>query len=100
MYALILDNKIVDVSETKFGVSESLSWIDCPDNCKAGEWTLVNGVPTAPPPAPEKTYSQKRMISYLPIRDQLDMLYWDKVNSTDNWQDAIAKVKSDNPKPE
>ncbi len=36
---------------------------------------------------------------YPPIKDQLDMLYWDKINSTDNWQDAIAKVKSDNPKP-
>jgi len=37
---------------------------------------------------------------YPPIKDQLDILYWDKVNGTDNWQDVIAKVKSDNPKPE
>jgi len=26
------------------------------------------------------------------------MQYWDKVNGTTNWEDAIAKVKSDNPK--
>ena len=45
-----------------------------------------------------KKYQQDR--EYPEIKDQLDMLYWDKVNSTDNWQDAIAKVKSDNPKPE
>ncbi len=27
-----------------------------------------------------------------------DMQYWDKVNGTTNWEDAIAKVKLDNPK--
>ena len=29
----------------------------------------------------------------------LDMQYWDKVNGTTNWEDAIAKTKSDIPKP-
>jgi len=28
----------------------------------------------------------------------LNMQYWDKVNGTTNWEDAIAKVKSDIPK--
>ncbi len=41
-------------------------------------------------------YQQKR--KYPSIQDQLDMQYWDKVNSTTTWQTAIAKVKSDNPK--
>ena len=36
---------------------------------------------------------------YPSIQEQLDMQYWDKVNGTTNWQDAIAKVKSDTPKP-
>ncbi len=39
-----------------------------------------------------------RSLAYPSIQDQLDMQYWDKVNSTTTWQDAIAKVKSDNPK--
>ena len=43
-------------------------------------------------------YQRDRAESYPSIQDQLDMQYWDKVNSTTNWQDAIAKVKSDNPK--
>ena len=43
-------------------------------------------------------YQRDREISYPSIKDQLDMQYWDKVNSTTTWQDAIAKVKSDNPK--
>ena len=45
-----------------------------------------------------KKYQRNREIAYPSIQDQLDMQYWDKVNSTTNWQDAIAKVKSDNPK--
>tara|TARA_R100000781_G_scaffold66968_1_gene42278 strand:- start:2055 stop:2357 length:303 start_codon:yes stop_codon:yes gene_type:complete len=43
-------------------------------------------------------YQRDREIAYPSIKDQLDMQYWDKVNSTTTWQDAIAKVKSDNPK--
>ena len=37
--------------------------------------------------------------SYPSIGDQLDMQYWDQVNGTTKWKEAIAKVKSDNPKP-
>ena len=35
---------------------------------------------------------------YPSIQEQLDMQYWDKVNGTTNWEDAIAKVKADTPK--
>ena len=45
-----------------------------------------------------KKYQRDREDSYPSIQDQLDMQYWDKVNSTTTWQTAIAKVKSDNPK--
>ena len=43
-------------------------------------------------------YSRKREEVYPSIQDQLDMQYWDGVNGTTTWKDAIAKVKSDNPK--
>jgi uncharacterized protein with ATP-grasp and redox domains len=43
-------------------------------------------------------YQRDRAIAYPSIQDQLDMQYWDKINSTTTWQTAIAKVKSDNPK--
>ena len=36
---------------------------------------------------------------YPSIGDQLDMQYWDQVNGTTTWKDAIAKVKADHPKP-
>ena len=43
-------------------------------------------------------YQRDRATAYPSIQEQLDMQYWDKVNGTTNWEDAIAKVKSDNPK--
>ena len=43
-------------------------------------------------------YKLKREDSYPSIQDQLDMQYWDSVNGTTTWKDAIAKIKSDNPK--
>ena len=44
-------------------------------------------------------YQRDRAEAYASIQDQLDMQYWDKVNGTTTWQDSIAKVKADNPKP-
>ena len=43
-------------------------------------------------------YQRDRATVYPSIQEQLDMQYWDKVNGTTNWEDAIAKVKSDIPK--
>ncbi len=37
---------------------------------------------------------------YPQIQEQLDMIYWDKKNNTKKWEEAIDKVKADNPKPE
>ena len=44
-------------------------------------------------------YKTDRATAYPSIQDQLDMQYWDKKNGTTTWVDAVAKVKSDNPKP-
>ena len=43
-------------------------------------------------------YSRNRATVYPSIEDQMDMQYWDNVNGTTTWKDAIAKVKADNPK--
>ena len=45
-------------------------------------------------------YIQARQEAYGSIANQLDMQYWDAVNDTTTWKDHVAKVKSDNPKPE
>ena len=44
-------------------------------------------------------YQRDRAAAYPDIADQLDMQYWDKKNGTTTWVDAVAKVKSDIPKP-
>ena len=45
------------------------------------------------------SYQYDRSQAYPSIKEQLDMQYWDSVNGTTTWKDAIAKVKSDIPKP-
>ena len=44
-------------------------------------------------------YIKARQEAYPSVGDQLDMQYHDAVDGTTTWKDAIAKVKSDNPKP-
>ena len=43
-------------------------------------------------------YQRNRSLAYPSIQEQLDMQYWDSVNGTTTWADAIAKVKADYPK--
>jgi hypothetical protein len=44
-------------------------------------------------------YALDRRASYPSIQDQLDMQYWDSVNGTTTWKDAIEAVKTEHPKP-
>ena len=44
-------------------------------------------------------YQRSRAVAYPSIQDQLDMQYHDTVDGTTTWKDALATVKSDNPKP-
>jgi len=43
-------------------------------------------------------YKAKRAEEYPTIREQLDLLYWDKINGTDLWKDKISSIKENNPK--
>ena len=36
---------------------------------------------------------------YLPIQEQLDLMYWDQINGTTKWKDHITAVKTKYPKP-
>lgn len=44
-------------------------------------------------------YIQKRLDEYPTIEEQLDMIYWDKVNVTNVWKAKIDEVKAKFPKP-
>ena len=45
-----------------------------------------------------KQYQRDRAKAYPSIKEQLDMQYWDKINNTDNWEQAINAVKAQYPK--
>ena len=38
-------------------------------------------------------YQRKRAADYPTIQDQLDMQYWDSINGTTTWKDAIKTTK-------
>jgi hypothetical protein len=44
-------------------------------------------------------YQRDRAPEYPTMQEQLDMQYWDAVNGTTTWQDAINAVKAKYPKP-
>lgn len=43
-------------------------------------------------------YKYARASAYPSIQEQLDMQYWDAINGTTTWQDAINAVKTAHPK--
>jgi hypothetical protein len=45
------------------------------------------------------TYKYQRMAEYPSIQEQMDMQYWDAINGTTTWQDAINAVKQKYQKP-
>jgi hypothetical protein len=45
------------------------------------------------------SYKSKRKAAYPSQEEQFDMQYWDSINGTTTWKDAITKVKTNNPKP-
>ncbi len=45
-----------------------------------------------------KQYQRNRAKAYPSIQEQLDMQYWDKINGTNTWEQAINAVKLEYPK--
>ena len=60
-----------------------------------GEWYVKGTSPTAA----TETYAEKRRKEYPSVEDQLDMIYWDKINHSDNWAENISAIKAKYPKP-
>jgi hypothetical protein len=45
-----------------------------------------------------KKYQRDRALAYPSIQEQLDLQYWDKINNTTKWEEAINAVKNKYPK--
>jgi hypothetical protein len=43
-------------------------------------------------------YKYQRVAEYPSIQEQMDMQYWDAINGTTTWQDAINATKTKYPK--
>jgi len=46
----------------------------------------------------EPDYATLRSQEYPSREDQLDMMYWDKINGTTTWEDTIQAIKAKYPK--
>ena len=49
-------------------------------------------------PIIQPSYAEKRAAEYPPITEQLDMIYWDKINGTNLWCEKITAIKAKYPK--
>lgn len=50
------------------------------------------------PKATASNYVAMRVAEYPTITEQLDMIYWDKINGTNVWCDTITAIKEKYPK--
>ena len=65
----------------------------------ANEQVVAYDLATAESLVAANAYQELRSLAYPSMQDQLDMQYWDGVNGTTTWQDAITAVKEEYPKP-
>ena len=97
-YAVISNDETKQVSvsigtDTEFYQSIGMQEMDV-EQAYDGNWYLIGYAPQKPEP----TYTEKRLSEYPSFGDQLDMIYWDKVNNTNLWQEKIAEIKAKYPK--
>ena len=77
----------------------SIRWNDLKGDTKPDQSTIDTKIAELKTAYNNNEYQRKRHVAYPNIREQLDLLYWDQVNGTSKFKEAIAKVKADNPKP-
>jgi hypothetical protein len=88
--------KATEVKPPSFTDKQTCKFID-------DKWVVAD-IPEPEPEIPKEytdyvpTYADKRALAYPPWQEQMDQQYWDSINGTTTWKDAIAKVKADYPK--
>lgn len=97
MFYKLSENNLIECCTTDEKIAKSLGLIETTKEIITGfDGKLY--FKGKEPKMPEPTYSEKRQKEYPPINEQLDMIYWDKVNNTNVWQSKIAEIKSKFPK--
>jgi hypothetical protein len=71
----------------------NIEWIEATAPISVSEiQTKINEIKQA------EAHIYPRAKAYPSIQEQLDLQYWDKVNGTDTWEQAINAVKAQYPK--
>ncbi len=78
---------------------EGLDWLSGNDKPKPTQAELEAECDRLQAEWVAKQYQRDRAKAYPSIADQMDMQYWDKINGTTTWADAIQAVKDKYPKP-
>ena len=97
-YAKIIDEETKDCevglgTNTTFYKSIGMTEMDV-EQAYNGNWYVEGYAPEKP----ALTYIEKRVAEYPSIEEQLDMIYWDKINGTDSWVKKITEIKNKYPK--
>ena len=101
MYALILNEKVMQVSERVFPVSPSLKWVQCDNECEVG-WLYIDSKFTKPNVIieEEQDYQKLREESY---RREADPLYFQEKRGEvpeGTWLLKVQEIKERYPKTE
>ena len=78
---------------------EGLDWFESNDSPKPSRKELEDECERLYQIWLDEQYQRDRAKEYPPITVQLDLLYWDKINGTNNWEQAVQAVKDKYPKP-
>ena len=103
MQLIIKDGKIIATHTDEQNVArkypgcESIIWDG--DLLSRGKF---DDLPDDPRSASEKlrAYRDQRRMAYPSVRSQLDMMYNDRLNGTDEWFEALSAIKAKYLKPE
>jgi len=76
---------------------DSLEWLDT-EQTQPTEAEITAEVARLQAEYNTNEYQRQRATAYPSIQEQLDMQYWDSVNGTTTWADAIAAIKEGFPK--
>ena len=78
-----------------YGTPASIQWGEC--NMEEQDLTpYYNNQWHYTKQAWERMHSEKRQ--YPLVEHQLDMIYWDRINGTNIWEQTITKIKKETPK--
>jgi len=80
------------------GDDATVRWVSCPHDDVTESWLLNQGIWTDRPSVPPD-YGMLRKLAYGDIGEQLDMLYRDMKNGTNEWTTHIDVIKTIVPGP-